>query len=270
MKAYPFNKIFNVDTQYRAETDKALVIHKVGTNSTTQVTLTIDGSPVLELIDTLANKEVLAANLLGPVSLGAQYLVVPQTKTFSFTGEAASELRLIGQLIHLAPGESLSGDLMARFAAAPGHQLNYLEATYDHGADITWSAGHEETILEFTGLVAEEYLFNRFFGVTILTGAAVTAQNAFAIRTYIDDFPLDNIDSSMAPLGMEAYSMPLPPKDTFNSIPYSLVDSPHLILEGVTLRMTAINVSGADIVPAGGEHITTKIQTWVERTLRGR
>lgn len=270
MKAYPLNKIFDVDTLYRTENDKALLIKKAGTNSTTKMTLSIDGSPVLELIDTLANKEAINTNLLGPVELGAQFLVVPQTKTFKFTGEAASELRLIGSLIHLEPGASLASDLMARFGAAPGHQLNYLEGTYEHGADATWAAGHEETILEFTGPVAEEYVFDRLLGVAADVGDAAIGQKVFAIRTYIDDFPLDNIETSMAPLGMEALAMPLPPAETTNSIPYSLKDSPILIPEGVTLKMTAINVSGSTITPGGGLSFSVKIQALVERKLRAR
>jgi len=270
MKAYPLNKIFAVDTLYRTENDKALLIRKAGTDSTTKMTLSIDGSPVLELIDTLANKEVINTNLLGPVDLRAQFLVVPQTKTFQFTGEALKTLRLIGSLIHLSPGESLPSDLMARFGAAPRHQLNYLEGTYDHGAGIDWTANDEITILEFTGPVAEEYVFDRFLGVTVLDGVTATARNLFAIRTYIDDFPLDNIESAMAPLGMDAYAMPLPPAESTNSVPYSLKDSPILIPEGVTLRMTAINVSGADITPGGGLAMSVKIQALAERKLRVR
>jgi len=274
MKTYYLDKVISVDTTYRAETDKAYVIKAVGTDSSSKATLYIDETPVLETITTLAPITRTSSNLLGPFNLGSLFLVVPPTKTFKFTGASGSKMRIIGDIVELAPGETLTPDLMSRYSAQGKEYYTYLYFSYSHGTDTAWSAGDENVIgyegesgAAFTGPVAEKWTLNNFIGVSVENVSGGLTYGQFGLRFYINDRPLDIVDTNMGPLGIDVYSMPLPPADTTNEVPFMLTEKPFEIDPGTDFKITLTNVSGSDISPTAGASIDVTIYAVAIRKL---
>jgi len=67
---YKLDKLFKVGTLYRAEADKAYIVRKAGTTSTTLAKAIVAGSPVIELIQESAPAFPINTNLIPPWELG--------------------------------------------------------------------------------------------------------------------------------------------------------------------------------------------------------
>ena len=274
MKTYLLDKVISVNTTYRAETDKAYVIKAIGTDSSSKATLYVDETPVLETLTTLAPLFKTSSNLLGPFKLGNLFIVVPPTKTFRFTGASGSKMRIIGDIVELAPGETLTPDLMSRYSAQGREYYTYLSFSYSHGTDTAWSAGDENVIgyggtsgAAFTGPVAEKWTLNNFIGVDIDNVSGGLTYGQFGLRFYINDRPLDIVDTNMGPIGIDVYSMPLPPADTTNEVPFMLTEKPFEIEPGMDFKITLTNVSGSDISPTSGASIDVTVYAIAIRKL---
>jgi len=265
-KSYILQKAFDVGTLYRAERDKAYVIQRIGTNSASKVRLEEITPPAVEVYDDIAPLANLEANLLGPLALDRFYVVVPPDKPFRFSGASGAKVKAIGRILELAPGEALPTEISARFGVQATEYLTYQTATYSHGTDTTWSAGDERTVLDFTCPVGEKHTFRRFAGVNIANLPAALAAGQFGMRFYVDDAPLDIIDTGMGRLGIDAYEMPLPPRDALTREAFSLKDMAIELKPGMNLKVKAINVSGAGITPPTGTSIDVTVTLVDERT----
>jgi len=260
-KSFILQKTYDVDTTYRAEEDKALVINQIGTNSGTRARATIAGSPVAEFYDDIAPLAKTTSNILGPLDLGDLYLVVPPKKPFSFSGASGFKFNCIGKILELAPGEALPTPLAARAGVQARENINYLTKTYSHGTDVTWAAGDENTVIDWTCPPGEKWILKAFMGTNIANLPATLTAGQFGIRIYIEDKPYDVIETEMGKLGIDAFEMALPPRDALTLDIFSLKDMPIELVAGRNIKVKAINISGAGITPPTGTSIevTTSI-----------
>ena len=247
---YKLDKIFLQGVNYQAPNDRFYVIRKIGTDQTADVYLKIDGVDTGAIISGIAPLHKISSNLLGLLSLADLFYVVPPNKIFSVEGPAGAKLRAVGEIGKLAPGEALPADFASRFTDQGKHYLTYLTGTASLGTDVAWTAGQELEILSLTPKTIEKYILNGYAGVTI-TGDTV-AEGDFSVRFYLEGVPLDILTSEPGKLGIDALSMPRPPADTTDEEAFSLADRKIEVLGDRTLRITAINVSGADKAPATG------------------
>jgi len=256
---YKLDKLFKVGTTYRAEADKAYIVRKIGTTSTTIAKVLIAGSPVIELIQESAPAFPINTNLIPPWELGDEYIVVPPDKTLEISGESGKHIRLIGQIDVFHPGEALLAADAARYAAQASKFKSYKRGTYSHGTDTAWADGDENDVLTFTCPAGEKWLFNDFFGATVANVSGGLAGGQFGIRIYVDDLPHDLIETEMGPKGIDVVSCHLPPKEDVNSEPFSLADFAITLAPGRTLRITCINVSGGTISPTTGASLDVTV-----------
>jgi len=255
MKKYLLDKIFAVGTTYRAEEDKAYVITKAGTDSSSQASIKVAGTPVFYTITDIAPKYKIGTNLLGPMHLGSDFIVVPPSKTLEFTGASGSEFRLIGEIIELEAGEAITPDLASRYTEQGKKFLSYESGTYSHGADTAWTAGDENTVIEATVPSGEKWLINNLFLGKVDNVSGGLSQGQFAFRIYVDDKPFDLVETSMGKKGIDVMSCYLPPNTTNNMEPFTLEKMPIELTSGRTLKVTCINVSGSDISPTSGNSL---------------
>jgi len=245
--------------------DKAYVIQRIGTDSDTKVRLEEITPPAVEILDEIAPLANLEVNLLGPMGLDRFYVVIPPDKPFRFAGTAGAKVKCNGRILELAPGEVLPTEIAARFGIQATEYITYQRATYSHGIDAVWTAGDERTVLDFTCPVGEKHTFKRFAGVNIVNLPVALTAGTFAVRFYKEDAPLDIIDTAMGRLGVDAYEMPLPPRDALTREAFTLKDMPIELLPGENLKVKAINVSGADITPPTGTSIDVTVNLVDER-----
>ena len=112
---YILDKALKHDTLYRSEPDIYYVVERVGTDSTSKAKLEVDGSTVLEILNTIARPHPTDANRFPPLELQKNYIVIPPDKTFRFTGSSGSIMRILGSLFSLAPGEVMVPAHASRF-----------------------------------------------------------------------------------------------------------------------------------------------------------
>jgi len=230
-------------TTYRAESDKYLVIEAVGTDSTSDPSyLEVDGKRCLEIYHKVAPLKKTSSNLLGLLKLGKHKVIVPPNKTFVFHGSASSYLRIVGKLGILAPGEVLPGDLQTRFNQQHIEYISYLYDTYDFSAGATVTADNEQTVIDWTCPVGEEWKFNNFLGAEAwLNDDSNSGDLLFKI--YVEGAPRDNIETTMAPLGFTPGCAPFPPRDTVNEDPFIAEGLELNFIPGKSLKVTCSNPS---------------------------
>jgi len=259
MPEYKLDKIFNIGTIYRAETDKYYIIKTVGTNSTTKATVKVAGSVCGEFIDKLTPLQPINTNLWGPIPLNECFIVVPPGKTIEFTGESGKVLRLTGIIGELAPAEALPPPYMARYGEQPKKYLTYETASLSKAAGTTIPAGTEETILTRTCPPGEKHLYNNRYGGQCRANTTVYDGDQFATRIYVEGKPHDIFETTMGRKGIASKSAPLPPKEDVNTVGFTLADAPIELTPGRTLTITYINVGPDFTVPTG--------TTWYAETI---
>jgi len=256
---YKLDKTFDIGTIYRAEADKAYIIKKVGTDSTTQAVIKVAGAPCCELIQESSPKYPINTNLIPPFDLGNEYIVVPPDKPLEVTGESGKDIRAIGQILVLAPGEVLSAAFLGRYDVQGKKFKSYQRGTYSHGTDTAWGADVENNVLVFTCPAGEKWLFNDFLGATVANVSGGLRQGQFGIRIYVDDVPFDLIQTAMGKKGIDTISCHLPPKEDVNQEPFMLTDFAIALNPGRTLKITAINISGGSISPTTGASLNVTV-----------
>jgi len=256
---YKFDKIFDIGTTYRAEPDKAYIIKALGTDSTTIAKVVVAGAPAIEFLDEFAPCYKINTNLYGPLELGDQYIVVPPDKTLEMTGESGKDVRAVGELVVLGPGEALSPIHMARYEEQAKRFFSYQRGTYSHGTDTAWAADYEKDIITFSVPAGERWEFSNIIGATIANVSGGLTKGQFAIRIYVDDKPFDNVVTEMGRKGIDVVSCHLPPKEDVNFNPFTLLEYPITIGPGRTIRISCINVSGANISPTTGASLDVTV-----------
>jgi len=248
---YKLDKIFDVGVLYEAESDKAYLIERAGTDSTAKATLRVAEAPVGSIVADFAPLFETDANLLGPADLKLLRVVVPPGKKFSFTGAAGSKLRATGQILELAPGEVLPTDLAARAVEQTMRHVDYLIATLTKPAGTVIASGLEETVLTFTCPPGEKWLFKNLLMAEAIVDTVSLPAHQFAFRIYVHEKPLDLIETKMGRKGIANRSAPYPPRDPVNREPFTLQDMPIELTAGRVLKIAYVNTDAAYTVPTG-------------------
>jgi len=256
MKSYLLDKVLDVGVTYRAESDKAYLIKAVGTNSTSQATLSVAGAVCLETIQNIARCNPTSRIPYDLFDLGDFPIVIPPSKEFMFTGSSGSKLRIVGEIIELTPPEALPGPLMSRYAEQGKRYWSYLTGTYSRGTDTAWAADFEAIVIDKTAEAGIRYTMSSLFYAEIKNLSAVHAPGDWTIRLYLQGAPLDILDKAMGDLGIDLWKAYWNDGANYYAKPFSLADKPITLEPGRNFRASAINSSGASKSPASGQSIT--------------
>jgi len=265
-QVYILDKVLKTGVLYRSEPDKAYVVKAVGTDSTTKATLTVEGAPVLETVNLLSLLEARDVERFPPLDLGLNYVVVPPDKVFSFSGSSGSRMRLMGELLSLAPGEVLPSAQAARYAEQTKRYYTYSEGVNGIGASASWADGTEYDIVSFTAPAGERHLFNRYAYVERTGVIADDPAATVALRFYVDDKPLDVHDPAKAPLGIDTLRGHWYTAATSYLKPFPVDQMPITLEPGHSLRIAARNISGAAITTGAAEEAKVKVAILHEKT----
>jgi len=257
VKAFSLDLILKQGSIYTTKPRVALVIKKEGTNATAAGRLKIDNKLMGDIFATIAPLHVTSSNLMGPLGLGPLYYVVPPDTDIEWDGPSGTKCRIIGELLKLAPGEALASALLARFMAQVDHYLTYAQGTYSHGTDTDLAANAEVEVLSLTPKTIEKYVFAH----PVMHDVAnyTESEGDLGVRFYLDNAPLDDLTETTVTGGIDVLSMPRPPADATEEVPFSLKGTPIEVLGDHTLSVRVRNVKGAAISPAAGTSLTFTI-----------
>jgi len=256
-KMVPLDKTLDLNTKYRTERDKFLIIRKIGTNVSDEIVVEVKETEVTYIHGDFAPLRVTSSNKLGPFDLKELYVVVPPDTTFQFTSASSGKVRIIGTIGILRPGEGLSADLLTRFDTQRDNHWRYLKDSVSLGTDEVWSADRELTVLETTPRTNEEYTINDIIMAKV-TGGTIS-EGQVGIRLYLDTTPFDIEETESGHLGIDVLNMPYPPSDTNGETPFSLKNYPIVVPGDIKFKVGAINISGGDLTPASGSAWTVEV-----------
>lgn len=244
MKKYKLDKLFDTDTEYRTEARTCYVIKGLGTNDTAEVTTYIDKKEVTHITALGGPLHTINSNLNKPMALDDLFLVVPPDTTIKFDGTAAKLVRAVGDLYRLDVGEGLAADLLSRFGAQHNHYRTLIIGTNTTVTNALADGGEDE-VYKFSPSTPEKYLLRSLEMVQEVTaGDPAETEGDIAVMHYLDDIPQDVEASTEGYLGVGRYSMPAPPAETTENIPFDRKDNPVEILGDHNLSIRVRNVSG--------------------------
>jgi len=265
-QVYILDKVLKVGVLYRSEPDKAYVVKAAGTDSTTKATLTVEGAPVLETVNRLGMPEARDVERFPPLDLQVNFVVVPPDKVFSFTGASGSKMRIMGDLLSLAPGEVLPSAQAARYAEQAKKYYTYSEGVNGIGESASWADGAEYDIVTFTAPAGERHVFNRYAYVERTGVIADDPAGVIALRFYVNDRPLDVHDPDKAPLGIDTLRGHWYTAAISYLKPFPVDQMPITLEPGHSLRIAARNISGAAITTGVGEEAKVKVAILHEKS----
>jgi hypothetical protein len=264
--AYILRKILKTNVTYEMEKDRYYVIRRIGTNTTSKVTVKVDGIPVVDIFSTIAPIAKTSSNLLGPIELSDFFIVVPPERKLLFESAASANVYVEGDLIVLAPGETIPTDHLARYNTYATRKITYADVSVTVGT--SWPAGQEVKVADLTPPTIEDWIFDGFAGVVVTNLSAAQAYGQINAKFYYDGKPLDLLVAVAGPHGIETLKMPLPPTATAEFEPFSFKDKVIYVVGGHTLTVTAINVSGAALSATAGQNIIVRFVAIYKRIIK--
>jgi hypothetical protein len=264
---YYLKKILKTNTTYVMEKDRYYVIKKIGTDAGSKVTVKVDGIPVADIINIIAPIAKTSSNTLGPKDLGDYFIVVPPERQLYFDGPSGANVYIEGDLVILAPGETLPTEHLDRYNAYANRKLTYVDVSVTIGS--SWAAGVEQKITDIAPPTIEDWIFDDFAGVSVSGLASAQAYGQINIKLYYDGKPFDLLLTIAGPHGIESLKMPLPPSDTTEKEGFSFRDKPVTVVGGHTFTITAINVSGSTLSAASGTNIAIRFMAFYKRIIKG-
>ena len=256
---YILDKALKTGVLYRIEPDMYYVIERAGTNSATKGTLEIDGSTVLEILNNLAQPHSTDTYRFPPLDLEKNYLVIPPDKTFKFTGALGSIMRIMGQMYSLAPGEAVPPAHLARFTEQPRKYYTYTSGTWAPASDGTFTADDEKGVIDVTCSAGERWRFDRYLFVKRSSAMVDKKFGNVGIRIFIDDKPLDNIDTAKGPMAIDTNCAHYFDGTNPFYMPLALERTPIVLEAGRNLKIKVRNISGAGIEYTAAEQISIDI-----------
>ena len=244
---YILDKALKHDTLYRSEPDIYYVVERVGTDSTSRAKLEVDGSTVLEIINTIARPHPTDVNRFPPIELQKNYLVIPPDKTFKYTGELGKTMRLLGWLFALAPGEAMVPAYASRFTEQPRKYYTYTSGTWTPASGGTLEVKEEKTVIDTTCDAGERWRFDRYLYVKRKNELEHKTFRNIGLRMFVDDRPLDNIDPDKAPIGLDSNAGDYCVDTTHYYMPVALEQTPIALEPGRNLKIKICNISDAAI-----------------------
>jgi hypothetical protein len=264
--AYILRKILKTNVTYEMEKDRYYVIRRIGTDTTSKVTVKVDGIPVVDMFSTIAPIARTSSNLLGPLDLGEFFIVVPPERKLLFESAASANVFVEGDLIVLSPGETIPTDHLARYNTYATRKITYADVSAIVGT--SWPAGQEVKVADITPPTIEDWIFDGFAGAAVTGLAAAQAYGQINLKLYYDGKPLDLLVAVAGPHGIETLKMPLPPVATVDFEPFTFKEKPIYVVGGHTLTVTAINVSGAALSAAAGASIAVRFVAVYKRIIK--
>jgi len=264
VKYYKLDKVYSANTEYIAEEDRFLVIKAIGTDITSDVTVKVRGVPAGTINSYVAPLTVSSSNKFGPLDLKALYIVIPPDSRFEFESSGSGNVRVVGLIGVLGPGEAMPAEYQSRYAAQGNHYVKVVSNSYSVGTDTDWSNGVEYEIYSVTPATIETYVFNDRFGVAVANLSSALTVGKIGIRMYLDSVALDVLGSNMGPHGLDAYVMQIPPTDSNNEAGFTLADNPVTVEGDHTISIKAKNISGSALSPTSGHSITVTLYAVVE------
>jgi len=259
---FALDKILKQGVEYPMAEDEFMAINALGTDSAGAGRLRVERQLTGDIKQVIAPAHKINTNLLTLLGLGDLYYVVPPKKKALWEGDSGSVCRVKGKLGILGAGEAMPAGMLARAAEQDIHFITFIEDSVSLGTDEVWAAGRELTVLELTPKTIEKYTLNNI-ALASVTGDTIS-NGQVGIRFYLEGKPIDNLSASNLPLGIDALSMPSPPAETTESIPFSFKDNPVEVGGDKTLKITAINISGGDLTPATGSAWSVTVTCVVE------
>jgi len=262
---YKLDKILEQGTTYEMPNDRFYVIKKIGTDSSDPVKLVIDGVETGDIFADIAPLHRTSTNLLGPLTLGDLYYVVPPNKSFYVDGPAGSKVRIVGVIGKLAPGEALPAQYASRFGEQGQHYITYVQGSATlAAAGGTWAANAENEVISLTPKTIEKYLFNNVVMAKVTGAATAPSEGDVAIRFYLEGSPLDILTSEPGKKGVDLLSAPYPPSGSTEEIPFNLHDLPITVPGDNTIEIRIMNTSGAGIAAGSTTDLVANIVAIVE------
>ena len=244
MKRHKLDKLFDTDTEYRTEARTVYVIKGLGTNDTGEVTTKIDKKEVTHITGVGGPLHTINSNLLKPMDLADLFLVVPPDTTLIFDGTAAKLVRAVGDLYRLDVGEAMPAALSSRFKAQHNHYRTLIIGTATATSGALADEGEDE-IYSFAPSTPEKYLLRSLEMVEeAVAGDAAETEGDVSVLHYLDDIPLDIEAATEGYLGVGRYSMPAPPDETTENIPFDRCNHPIEIAGDHKLSVRVRNTSG--------------------------
>ena len=250
--------IFSLDTYltqgvvYETRARQAIKIEKIGTNADNPAVglyLFIDNKATGPIIQDIAPLHKINTRFLDLLDLGSLYYVIPPKTKFEVRGQSGAKMRIKGKLAMLAPGEPVPNDWMTRFEVQHKRYYTYWYKYLDWSAGKTFAAEEEALVGEITPLTPEIYTFSGLAEAKI--AGYTPAEGEIGIRFAIDTTWLDELLEAPKTAGIDILSMPYPPTETTNHVPFTLENSPIQVLGDHTFKVFARNNKGAAIsVPA--------------------
>jgi len=267
---YKLDKIFAQGVTYTLPADRFYVIEAIGTNATSPTYLKIDGVDTGKIIADLAPLHKTTTNFLGPLSLKGLEYVVPPSKVFTVEGPSGAKVRCKGLIGRLAVGEGMPSPWPSRFAEQGKHYRTYLYGVATlAAAGGSWPAGAITEVLSLTPKTIEEYTLNGVVMALLENNATAVSEGSLAIRFSLDGAPLDILTAASGQLGVDYFSMPKPPAGTTEMEPFTLEDKPIRVPGDHTLKIEAVNTSGAAIAASSTAAMTMKVWAKVEYAMKG-
>jgi len=264
---YFLKKVLKTNTTYIMEKDRYYVIKKAGTDSSSKVTIKVDGVPVLDINNTIAPIAKTSSNKLGPIDLGEYFIVVPPERQIYCESSASANVYIEGDLNVLAPGEAIPTEHLTRYNAHVNRKISYVSLSVTVGA--SWPAGQEVKVSDVTPSTIEDWIFDDLAGASVVNLSTMLGYGQVAIKLYYDGKPLDLLLTQAGPQGIEVLKMPLPPSSTTEEEPFRFKDKPIPVIGGHTLTVSAINVSGASLSAASGQNIVVNFVAVYKRIIKG-
>ncbi len=258
MKVIPFSKTFSTATDYRAESNKSLIIKYIGTNSTSKVSVIVEGINAGEFNSYFAPITVTSDNVLGFFDLQDLYIVIPKGAKFRFEGPSGYYVYCEGDMLIHEFGEELPAEFKTRYNEQGLKRWTYLEGSYTSAAAASIPALAEYTVLDFTCPAGRTYVLNSIFEAEAYTSAGTIPRERLAHRIYINDNPIDNLDSTFAPFGISTVMTPRPPRMTLNAEPFTLDVMPIQLVPGMNLKVKVVN-NGGSVTLATGETLVSNV-----------
>jgi hypothetical protein len=258
-KTVPLDKILASGTEYITDKREVLVIKKVGTDSTSIGTISIDRKPTTQVYSITSPLNKTTSNFTGLFDLGDLYNVVPPETKILFTGSSGSKLRIVGYKMMLDPGEAVEAGLLGRFNAQSKSYYVILESSFSKGVGTAWPADEENTVLTLTPKTIEEYMLNSYVMASISNVSGGVSPGDWAIRFFLDNIALEYVYGTSIKPGIDILSMPRPPAGTTELTPFTLADFPIDVVGDHTLHIRAANTSGASKSPTTGTSITVTV-----------
>ena len=250
MREFPLDIVITEGNTYTTPRRMGLLIHAIGTDSTTDAYLEVEGMATGKIKQGIAPLHKIGTNLLGPLSLKDLAYVIPPETDFRVVGASGCKMRLIGKCIFLAPGEDFPSDLIARYNRQKDHYYTYVEGSLTMDTDEALAADEEKTVLTVKPSTIERYVLNGPLMVDVENYSP--SEGELAVRFRYDETYLDKILENTKVGGIDIMACPRPPTTSDEMVPFSLEAIPITVEPGHALYGIIRNIKGSAISPATG------------------